>query len=127
MGKWTYFVLFIAAGLFGFIALFVTVADRANPDVEAASTGPSIKLVASNFKFDQAEYTAKAGEKTRVSLSIKEGIHAVHISGNGVDINLDKQNPAQDVTFDKAGTYDIICSLPCGEGHSDMKSKLVVQ
>lgn len=127
MAKWAYFVLFIGAGIFGFVALFITAADNGDNNAEEASAGPSLKLVASNFKFDQAEYTAKAGETVRVSLSIKEGIHAVHITGQGLTVDLDKQNPSQDVTFEKPGTYDIVCSLPCGEGHANMKSKLVVQ
>lgn len=127
MSKWAYFVVFMAAGIFGFVALFMTVSDNADKHAEETTSGPTVKLVASNFKFDQAEYTAKAGEKTKVSLSIKEGIHAVKISGNGVDIELDKQNASKEVTFDKPGTYTIVCSLPCGPGHEQMVSKLVVQ
>jgi cytochrome c oxidase subunit II len=127
MSKWAYFVLFMAAGVFGFVALFVTVSKNADKNAEETSSGPALKLVASNFKFDQPEYTVKAGEKMKVSLSIKEGLHAVKISGNGVDIELDKQNPSKDFTFDKPGTYTIECVLPCGAGHADMHSKLVVQ
>lgn len=127
MAKWAYFVLFIGAGLFGFVALFMAVADNADKNSEEASTGPTLRLVASNFKFDQPEYIIKAGEETKVSLSIKDGIHAVQISGQGVTVELDKQNASKLVTFDKPGTYDIICSLPCGEGHANMVSKLVVQ
>lgn len=127
MSKWAYFVVFMGAGLFGLVALFNAVAGNAEQHAEETTSGPSLKLVASNFKFEQAEYAAKAGEKTKVSLSIKEGIHAVQITGNGMDISLDKQNPSQEVTFDKPGEYKIVCSLPCGAGHADMVSKLVVQ
>ncbi|WP_438448852.1 plastocyanin/azurin family copper-binding protein [Gorillibacterium sp. sgz5001074] len=127
MSRWTYFILFMAAGIFGFVALFMTVSENADKNAGETSSGPSLKLVASNFKFDQPEYTVKAGEKMKVSLSIKEGIHAVKISGNGVDIDLDKQNASKEVTFDKPGTYTIQCTLPCGAGHADMVSKLIVQ
>lgn len=127
MSRWSYFVLFMAAGVFGFVALFMAVSDNADKHAEETSSGPTLKLVASNFKFEQPEYTVKAGEKMKVSLSIKEGIHAVKISGNGVDIDLDKQNASKEVTFDKPGTYTIVCTLPCGAGHADMVSKLVVQ
>jgi cytochrome c oxidase subunit II len=127
MSKWSYFVLFMGAGIFGFVALFMAVADNADKHAEETSSGPSLKLVASNFKFDQAEYTVKAGETMKVSLKINEGIHAVQIKGDGVNIELDKQNASKEVKFDKPGTYEIICSLPCGAGHTDMKSKLIVQ
>lgn len=125
MGKWAYFILFIGAGIFGLVALFSMVSSHSKENAEEASSGPSLKFVVSNYKFDQQEYTVKANEKTKVSLQIKEGIHAVEIKG--LNVKLDKQNPSQDVTFDKPGTYEVECILPCGPGHPDMKSKVIVQ
>lgn len=125
MSKWLYFVLFVGAGLFGFAALFGQVYSHSKENAEDTSGAPQLKLYASNWKFDQPEYTVKAGDKMKVTLQIKEGIHAVEIKG--LNVALDKANPSQEVTFDKPGTYEIVCTLPCGQGHADMKSKLVVQ
>lgn len=125
MSKWLYFILFIGAGIFGFVALFGQVYSHSKENAQETEGGPQLKLVASNWTFDKPEYTVKAGEKVKVSLQIKEGIHAVQIKD--LNIALDKANPSAEVTFDKPGTYEIVCTLPCGPGHADMKSKLVVQ
>ncbi|NEW06153.1 hypothetical protein GK047_09035 [Paenibacillus sp. SYP-B3998] len=127
MQKWIFFVLFILAGALGLGVLFQDISAR--QDAKAAETasnkGQQLKIAASNWQFDSADYTIKSGEPTKVSLSLKEGVHAVEIKG--LDIKLDKENPSKEITFDKPGTYEIECVLPCGEGHAKMKSKLVVQ
>ncbi|MEC0230970.1 MULTISPECIES: cupredoxin domain-containing protein [Paenibacillus] len=127
MQKWIFFVLFILAGALGLGVLFTDISARQEAkDAEAASSKiQQLKIVASNWQFDQADFTVKSGEPTKVSLSLKEGVHAIEIVG--LDIKLDKENPSKELTFDKPGTYEIDCVLPCGEGHAKMKSKLVVQ
>ncbi|GFZ99363.1 hypothetical protein GCM10008018_52030 [Paenibacillus marchantiophytorum] len=127
MQKWIFFVLFILAGALGLGVLFQDISNRQEAkEADAASSKiQQLKIVASNWQFDQADFTVKSGEPTKVSLSLKEGVHAIEIQGLG--IKLDKENPSKEITFDKPGTYEIDCVLPCGEGHAKMKSKLVVQ
>lgn len=127
MQKWIFFVLFILAGALGLGVLFQDISGRQEAKEAEAAAGKSqqLKIVASNWQFEAADYTIKSGEPTKVSMSLKEGVHAIEITG--LDIKLDKDNPSKQVTFDKPGTYEIICTLPCGEGHAKMKSKLVVQ
>ena len=129
MQKWIFFVLFILAGALGLGVLFQDISARQNAKAAeaAANKGQQLKIVASNWQFDQPDYKVKSGEPTKVSLSLKEGVHAIDITGQGVDIKLTKENPSQQFTFDKPGTYDIQCVLPCGEGHAKMKTKLVVE
>ncbi|PZE22007.1 cupredoxin domain-containing protein [Paenibacillus xerothermodurans] len=125
MQKWIMFSLFIVACLLGAGVLFDTISERQAQMASEAKAGPQLKFVASNFKFDQAEYTVKAGETVTVSLNNKEGMHAMEIVGLGV--HLDNNTKSAEVKFDKPGTYDVICVLPCGPGHAEMKSKLIVQ
>ncbi|PYI53147.1 plastocyanin/azurin family copper-binding protein [Paenibacillus flagellatus] len=92
-----------------------------------AATGPvsgELKITATNWQFDQKEYKVKKGDTMKVTLDSKEGAHAIKINGINVDVGTNK---SKDVTFDKAGTYDIICSQPCGTGHATMKAKLIVE
>jgi cytochrome c oxidase subunit II len=126
MQKWIFFVLFIAAGVLGLGVLFQNISDRQAAQAEETS-GSQLKIVAHNWAFDQTEYKVTKGEALKISFVSKEGVHALHIAGNGVDIKLDRNTPSQQFTFDKPGTYDVECVLPCGEGHATMKSKLVVQ
>ncbi|NOU91813.1 cytochrome C oxidase subunit II [Paenibacillus sp. LMG 31456] len=90
-----------------------------------SAASQDVKLVASNFKFDQAEYKVKKGQDIKISLENKEGMHGVEIKG--LSVKLDGNTKTATFKADKEGTYDIICSIPCGQGHMTMKSKLIVE
>jgi len=124
MQKWIMFSLFIVACLLGAGVLFQNISERQAQMASEAKAGPQLKFVASNYQFDKPEYTVKAGEKVTVSLQNKEGLHAVEIKDLG--IKLDGQTKSMEVTFDKPGTYEVHCSLPCGPGHAQMVTKLIV-
>lgn len=102
-------------------------ASTSNGAAAAAGSGASseLKLVASNYKFDQAEYKVKKGQDIKVTLENKEGLHGVEIKG--LNVKLDGSNLTKTFKADKEGTYEIICSVPCGSGHINMKTKLVVE
>jgi cytochrome c oxidase subunit 2 len=126
MQKWIFLFLFIGAGVLGIVVLFDVVETNYAERQEANAPGSKLAIEALNWKFDQAEYTLNAGEETKVSLINKEGIHAIQIKGEGVDVQLDRNTSSQMVTFNTPGTYEIICVLPCGEGHLEMKAILKV-
>jgi cytochrome c oxidase subunit 2 len=123
--KWIMFSLFIVACLLGAGVLFQNISERQAEMAAEAKAGPTLKFVASNFQFDKPEYTVKAGEKVTVSLQNKEGLHAMEIIG--LNVKLDNNTKSAEVTFDKPGTYEVHCILPCGPGHAEMKSTLIVQ
>ncbi|SDC00162.1 cytochrome c oxidase subunit 2 [Paenibacillus sp. UNCCL117] len=91
----------------------------------SGGAGQQVKLVATNYQFDQKEYKVKKGEDVTFTLENKAGLHGVAINGLNVELKGDKLSAT--VKPDKAGTYDIICSIPCGSGHISMKSKLIVE
>ncbi|MCE5171353.1 cupredoxin domain-containing protein [Paenibacillus profundus] len=125
MQKWTMFILFSVACLF---AAGLMLFNMPQPEAEeAAPEGVQlVKIVATNdFKFDQAEYKVKAGEKVRLKLVNKSGFHGAGIKD--FDIDLKDGQMEKDVVFDKPGKYEIHCSVMCGTGHDDMKSFLVVE
>ncbi|WP_010497022.1 cupredoxin domain-containing protein [Paenibacillus elgii] len=124
MKKWI--VSVAAVGMI--FALSACGAKETPKAAEQANGNPAaqqVKLVATNFQFDQKEYKVKKGEDVTFSLENKQGMHAVQISG--VNVGLDNNNKTKTVKIDKAGTYDIVCSLPCGQGHATMKSTLIVE
>lgn len=114
--------------LLALCVVFAIAACGKKDDAPAASaSGPAtgdLKIVATNWKFDKETYNVKKGETLKVSLDSKEGAHALKINGINVEV---KAGQSKDITFDKAGTYEIICSIPCGTGHATMKSKLIVE
>lgn len=91
---------------------------------EEAGTGNVIDITATNFEFDKDVYTVQSGEEVKIKLSNKEGMHGIAIEGTDVNINGDGEAT---FTPEKPGEYTIYCSIPCGEGHADMKSTLVVE
>lgn len=111
------FVTVLAACGGGDGASGISDADKANAQ--------EVKMVATNFQFDQSEYKIKTGETYKLVLDNQEGIHGIEIKG--AKVKLDNNNTTEYFKADKAGTYDIICSIPCGSGHATMKSKLIVE
>lgn len=125
MQKWAMFSLFIIACLLGTGVLFQDISARQAEMAQQEAAGPQLRFIATNYQFDQAEYTVKAGEKVTVSLVNKEGLHAMEIVGTSV--KLDNNTKSMEITFDKPGEYEVHCSLPCGPGHAEMITKLIVQ
>src|SRR5690348_15695782 len=104
MQKWIMFSLFIVACLLGAGVLFQNISERQAEMASESKAGPQLKFIASNYQFDKAEYTVKAGEKVTVSLQNKEGLHAMEIVG--LNVKLDNNTKSAEVTFDKPGTYE---------------------
>ncbi|MDF2835184.1 MAG: cytochrome c oxidase subunit [Paenibacillus sp.] len=93
--------------------------------VVMAGVEPTTEIVmkATSFEFDQQEYQIKAGEPTAIALKSVGGVHGAQILKTKVTIG---NNESVTVQFDKPGTYDIICNVPCGGGHAKMRAKLIV-
>lgn len=97
----------------------------ANVSSAEAANAKEVKLVASNFQFDQPEYHVKKGEPVKFVLELKQGAHGAEIKELGV--KLDFNNKVQVVVPNQAGTFEIKCNIPCGPEHYNMKSKLIVE
>ncbi|WP_231571698.1 cupredoxin domain-containing protein [Gordoniibacillus kamchatkensis] len=124
--KWIMFILFIGAGILGLGVLFNDISQKqAEAAASKAEAGTTLKVTMSNWKFDQAEYQVKAGETKKVTLVLAEGVHELNIPDLGIKLNA--QNRQAEVKFDKPGKFEMHCSLPCGQGHEQMKATLVVQ
>lgn len=93
-------------------------------DAPEASSAKELSFVATNYDFDQQEYRVKQGEALKLSIDNQEGMHSLIIKGFGVEL---RDGDSVVAIPNKPGTYDIICSLPCGSGHSTMRAKLIVE
>ncbi|WP_028611966.1 hypothetical protein [Paenibacillus harenae] len=97
-------------------------AENAIADSGAASS--EIVITASNWEFDQKEYKIKAGETVNLKLDSIEGMHSAKIQKTDYEVNNGKTVA---VNISEPGSYEIICNVPCGQGHRTMKSTLVVE
>ncbi|SDS00299.1 cytochrome c oxidase subunit 2 [Paenibacillaceae bacterium GAS479] len=125
--KWIMSIMLILAAALGIYML--TIGMPKPPQDETAGLPEGVELLkivgTGEFKFDKPEYVVKAGQKYKMVLTNKGGIHGVGIKEFGIDLKDDKME--QEVVFDKPGRYELHCSVMCGVGHADMKSVLVVE
>lgn len=91
---------------------------------EEAVANNNVDIIATNWDFDQEKYTVNAGEEVTISLSNEEGMHGISI--DGLDVTIDGDGKTT-FTPEEPGEYTIRCSIPCGQGHADMTSTLVVK
>ena len=114
---WLFVVILVAVGI---------LAGCSGSD-SVATTGVTkeITVDATNYKFEPATIEANKGDKVKLTLKNKEGIHGIKIADFDVDVK--KDGETVEFVADQAGTFDFVCSLFCGEGHLEMKGKLVVK
>ncbi|TVY00408.1 cupredoxin domain-containing protein [Cohnella terricola] len=124
MHKWIMSALVTIACAMGVYLLATGLPER--PKEEKLAEGQELlKIKATNFEFDQAEYHVKAGTTYKIKFSNTLGTHGIEFVGLGIDLT--KDNPDTEFTFDKPGEYELHCSIMCGQGHAGMKSKLIVE
>lgn len=98
--------------------------ENANNNDSGDTIDNTLDVQATEFTFDQEEYVVKSGQEVTVNLESTEGIHGFAIDEFGVDI---QDSGTATFTPEEPGEYEIYCSVPCGEGHEDMKATLIVQ
>jgi len=93
------------------------------PAVEPNGNTVDLTIEASNWQFNEKEYRVKAGDTVNLTFRNAEGLHGIDIRG----MNISMKNGDQKSFVAQPGTYDIICNIPCGSGHSAMRAKLIVE
>ncbi|GGG55369.1 MULTISPECIES: cytochrome C oxidase subunit II [Paenibacillus] len=127
MHKWIMFVLLSAASLLAVYLLTFGLPEKPKDESAELPEGTVLVKVQANsdFTFDQEEYKVKVGDKVILKLQNKSGIHGLKIDELNVD--LEGQELETNLEFDKPGEYIMHCSVPCGTGHLEMKTKLIVE
>ncbi|CAM3991000.1 cytochrome C oxidase subunit II [Cohnella lubricantis] len=124
MYKWIMPALIVIACLFGVYLLAQGLPEK--PKEEQLAEGTELlKITATNFNFNEEEYHVKAGTPYVISFSNNLGNHGAAI--DELNINLTKDNPRMEYTFTEPGTYDLHCSIQCGQGHAGMTAKVIVE
>lgn len=103
-----------------------------NGEAEEAAAGAAdsgaatseLVITASNWEFDQPEYKIKAGETVNLKLDSIDGMHGVTIEDTTYKLTSGK-DLAVNITV--PGKYEMVCNVPCGQGHRQMKSTLIVE
>ena len=121
--------VFDAAAVVG-MALLLGAAFTAVPqDPTTASAPREIAVVAKRFAFEPASIEVIEGERIRLRVSSADGIHGIQVR----KLRINKLIPrgGEPVTIDfvapAPGTYEILCSEECGDGHDTMTGTLTIK
>ncbi|GAB6926817.1 hypothetical protein JCM10914A_08000 [Paenibacillus sp. JCM 10914] len=100
---------------------------QGNSGITDTGVAPEAELVikGTDFEFDQAEYHLKKGVPVQITYENEKGNHGIMIPALG--LQLDRKNNTTVVTPDKAGEFEVSCSIMCGAGHSQMISKIIIE
>lgn len=80
-----------------------------------------IKVDAYSFGYNPDIITVSKGERIKITINNLDVLHGMRIPDYDV-----KGTERLEFVADKTGSFTWHCEIPCGEGHTAMKGKLVV-
>ena len=85
-------------------------------------------VVAKRFAFEPATLEVRQGDRVRIVITSADGVHGIGIRKFKVNTLIPRGGKPVTVEFtaSEAGTFPIVCSEACGDGHADMRGSLVV-
>ena len=88
----------------------------------------TIEVIARRYTFEPATIEAVEGERLRILVKSGDGLHGFEIKKFKVSKEIPRgaEPVVIEFTASEAGTFPILCSAFCGDGHGDMKGTLVV-
>ncbi|WNF38751.1 cytochrome C oxidase subunit II [Bacillaceae bacterium IKA-2] len=98
--------------------------NEAGNEAEAEAGHKEFTVTATNFEFtSDIELVVNKGDLVTIHVTNEEGVHGIAIEEFDA-----VGGPGETIEFEatEAGTFELVCSVQCGEGHDDMKTSLVV-
>jgi cytochrome c oxidase subunit II len=100
------------------------------PSTAPQGSGPvkSFDVVAKRFGFEPATIEVTEGDRVKLVVTSADGVHGVGIRKFKVNTLVPRGGKPVTIEFtaSAAGTFPLICSEACGDGHKDMRGSLVV-
>lgn len=96
----------------------------------AQTTEPRIvEITARRFAFEPAQIEATVGERLQLVVRSADGVHGLEIKKFKVKKEIPRggEPVTIDFTASTEGTFPILCSEFCGNGHEDMAGTLTVR
>jgi len=80
------------------------------------------------YGYSPERIVVKKGNIVKLHATSRDVPHGIFIKEYGINITV-KKGVVEEIEFvaDKAGEFDILCSVYCGRGHHSMKAKLIVE
>ena len=88
-----------------------------------------IEVTAKRFAFEPSTIEVTEGERVRLQVKSADGVHGMQIKKFKVNKLIPRGGEAVTIEFiaSAPGTYEILCSEECGDGHDSMQGSLVVK
>ncbi len=90
----------------------------------------SVRIVAmsvGDWYFKPEVINIKKGEKVQIQVTSDSGVHGFGIPGLGINVRVEAGKTITiDIPTDKTGSFEIMCTVPCGSGHKTMKATVVI-
>jgi len=117
-----------AEAVAGMALLLATTVTSARQDPATATAPRVIEVVAKKFAFEPARLEVVDGQRIRLQVTSADGVHGLQIKKFGVNKVIPRDGTPVTIDFvaSRPGTYEILCSEECGEGHESMSGSLVV-
>jgi cytochrome c oxidase subunit 2 len=120
---------FNAAAVAGMALLCGAALSSAPQDPVTASAPRVIEVTAKRFTFQPSRIEVKEGERIRLVVKSADGVHGFQIKKFRVNKLVPRGGEPVTIDFvaSAPGTFEILCSEECGDGHESMSGTLVVE
>lgn len=96
-------------------------------EVVNGRTERTIHMGVRQYEWDPATIIAKKGELVRLIIHNADVKHGLVIPDLGVNQDVPPDGAIVEFVASKVGTFEFFCSVYCGEGHMEMRGKIVVE
>lgn len=110
------------------VAIAAVVLENSRPS--AQSTEPRvIEITARRFAFEPSEIEAAVGERLQLVVRSADGVHGLEIKKLKIKKEIPRGGEPVTIEFTPTteGSFPVLCSEFCGNGHNDMKGMLIVR
>jgi cytochrome c oxidase subunit 2 len=110
------------------LLLGTTLLSVTRQDPVTASAPKVFEVVAKRFSFEPAKIEVTEGDRVQLVVKSGDGVHGVEIKKFRVNKVVPRGGKPVTIDFvaSAPGTYEILCSEFCGDGHESMTGTLVV-
>lgn len=96
-------------------------------EVVNGRTERTIHMGVRQYVWEPSVITAKKGELVRLIIHNADVLHGIAIPDLGVmEGDIPPDGAVIEFTASKVGTFEFFCSVWCGEGHMEMRGKIII-
>jgi cytochrome c oxidase subunit II len=100
----------------------------ARQDLATASAPIVVEVTVKRFAFEPELIEVTEGDRVQLVVRSADGVHGIGIKKFKVEKKIPRgETVTIDFVASAAGTFPVLCSEYCGEGHEEMKGTLVVK